>query len=324
MPTVIASPSVTAESMQGHSWLADDQKAAFAASPFVPSAISVSDYLSPWLTSNGHTSASIRTGLYVQDPQITACLMNQALEFLQRALCNTVAHYILAGKGLETWSRVTNYYASYFSVHSLLCLQGRTITRLELDKKVPVQIVPIDLRSHIFGIATKGVGKNPHHVTPWERYYEIYDRYAVPHDAYELIARDAYTTDPTDEAIERNEINYRPFVGFQEICDLGRHQTFSESFLDYSSELERKTTLEEFLIDLRGFASDPDHKYFARVLLRLAFAGAILLSIRTVSAALETEWTAMTQRWHAFLTTVFPDPSACYLLKFVPLIGSLD
>ena len=113
-------------------------------------------------------------------------------------------------------------------------------------------------------------------------------------------------------------------MGFQEICDLGRHQTFSELFLAYSSELERKTTLEEFLVDLRGFASDPDHKYFARVLLRLAFAGAILLPIRTVSAALEAEWTAMTQRWQAFLSTVFPDPSTCYLLKFIPLIGSPD
>src|SRR6266849_2035185 len=114
MPTIIPSPTATVESMLGHSWLADDQKAAFAASPFAPSTVSVSNYLSPWSATNGYNSARVRDVLYIQDAQLTAYLMNQALEFLQRALCNTMAHYILAKKGLETWSRVTNYYAGYF------------------------------------------------------------------------------------------------------------------------------------------------------------------------------------------------------------------
>ena len=139
MPTVITSPAATVESMLGRSWLADDQKVAFAASPFVADTTSVSDYLSSWLTSSGYHSTHVRSGLYVQDAQVTACLLNQALDFLQKALCNTIAHYILAQNGLETWARVTNYYASYFCVHSLLCLQGRTITRLQLDKTVQIQ-----------------------------------------------------------------------------------------------------------------------------------------------------------------------------------------
>lgn len=308
--------------MQGHSWLADDQKSAFATSPFEAHRESVSDYLSPWLLSNGYGSASVRNNLYIEDAQITVRLLNQALEFLQRALCNTVAHYLLAEKGLETWSRVTNYYASYFSVHSLLCLQGRTITRLKLDNEITVQVVPVDLRNHIFGITTSGLGKNPHHLTPWRRYYEIYDRYAIPHDSYELIARNAYTTDPSDESIERNKINYRPFSGFQEIYNLAQHQTFSILFENYRSVLESKTTLEEFLVDLRGLASDPEKKYFARVLLRLAFAGAIILSIRAENSNLEAEWAAMTKRWQDLLSRIFPNPNTCYLLKFVPLIGS--
>jgi hypothetical protein len=203
--------------MLDHSWLLDDQKAAFAAAPFVANTTSVSSYLSAWLTANGYKSAQVKSELYIQDAQITACLMNQALEFLQRTLCNTVAHYILAKSGLETWARVTNYYASYFSVHGLLCLQGRAITRLQLDSTVQVQIVPVDLRGHVFGITTRRLGRNPHHETPWLRFYEIYDRYAVSHQAYELVARKAYITDPTDESTERNAINYTPFVGFTEI-----------------------------------------------------------------------------------------------------------
>ncbi len=156
--------------MLDHSWLLDDQKAAFAAAPFAANTTSVSSYLRAWLTENGYKSAQVKSGLYIQDAQITACLMNQALEFLQRALCNTVAHYILAKNGLETWACVTNYYASYFSVHGLLCLQGRTITRLQLGSTVQVQIVPVDLRGHIFGITTRHLGRNPRHETPWMRF----------------------------------------------------------------------------------------------------------------------------------------------------------
>ncbi|MEX0806822.1 MAG: hypothetical protein WD688_26400 [Candidatus Binatia bacterium] len=322
MPTIIPPSTATVENMLGHSWLADDQKVAFATSPFVPNAASVSDYLSPWLITNGYTSASFGSGLYIQDAQITACLMNQAFEFLERALCNTIAHYILAQNGLETWARVTNYYASYFSVHSLLCLQGRTITSLHLNSAVQVQIVPVDLRTHVFGITKRHLGKNPHHQTPWLRFYEIYDRYAVSHQAYELVARKAYTAEPTDEATERNAINYTPFKGFREIRELARHAEFLEVFASYISNLETKNTLIEFLADLQGFASDADHKYFARVLLKLALVGNILLFIRAVNAAIEAEWQAMRQRWQDFLTIVFPDPTKCYLLKFVPLIGS--
>jgi hypothetical protein len=322
MPIVITPSTATVENMIAHSWLADDQRVAFATSSFTPNAASVSDYLSPWLLANRYNSASFTTPLYIQDAQITACLMNQAFEFLERALCNTIAQYILAQNGLETWARVTNYYASYFAVHSLLCLQGRTITRLQLGSEVQVQIIPIDFRSHVFGITKRHLGKNPHHQTPWVRFYEIYDRYAVPHEAYELVARKAYTAEPADEAIERNAINYTPFKGFREFRDLARYSAFSGLFASYISNLETKNTLIEFLGDLQGFASDADHKYFARALLKLALVGNILLTIRAVSTAIEAEWLAMRQRWLSFLSTVFPSPNKCYLLKFVPLIGS--
>ena len=247
--------------------------------------------------------------------------MNQALEFLQRALGNTVAHYMLAKNGLETWARITNYYASYFSVHGLLCLQGRTITRLQLDNTTLVQVVPVDLRRHIFSI-TRYAGRNPHHEAPWKRFYDIYDRYAVSHQAYEIVARKAHTTEPTDESIERNSINYTPFVGFNEIQDLNRHQEFTSLFEEYLSALEGKATLEEFLSDLRGYATDPDCKYFARTLLRLALAGDILLALREVSNDLEDAWVSMTIRWERFLRRIFAEIDNCYLLRFVPLIGT--
>lgn len=321
MPTIIDPPPVLIESMLSHSWLVEDQKVTFTATPFVPAAQSVSAYISPWLTNNGYDSGKVRAGICVQDDQITICLLNQALEFLQRAFCNAVGHYVLAQKGLETWARVTNYYASYFSIHSLLCMQGRTITRLQLDAALHVQIVPLDIRKHIFGITGRHLGKNPHHETPWKRFYDIYDRYAVSHSSYELVARKAYTTDPADESIERNALNYTPFVGFKEIRDLARHQHFSNLFTDYASNLETKTSLDEFLTDLKGYASDADRKYFARTLLKIALAADVLSSIRSGSATLQVEWETMHQRWRDFLSAIFPHPNSCYLLKFIPLIG---
>ena len=323
MPRVINPAPAKIEVMLRHSWLAEDQMAAFTISQFVPAMQSVSNYLSPWLLANKWDAARVKNGICIQDVQITVCLMNQALKFLENAFCNTVGHYILAKEGMETWARVTNYYASFFSIHSLLCIQGRTITRLNLDKELNVQIVPLDFREHIFGITTKHLGKNLHAI-PWKWFYEIYDRYAVSHSAYERVSRKAFVADPADESIERNAINYKPFEGFKEIRDFARLQEFSRLFKDYASNLERKASLEEFLADLEGYASDPEHKYFARVLLKIALAGDILSPLCGANIALQNEWTKMNQKWQDFLSAIFPGTSTCYLLKFVPLLGSMD
>ena len=309
--------------MLDHTWFLKDQKTALASTPFVANTTSVSNHLSDWLIANNYQSTHVRNDLYIEDSQVTVCLMNQALEFLQRAMGNTAAHYVLAKKGLETWARVTNYYASYFSVHGLLCLQGRTITRLQLvDRTVLAQVVPINLQHHIFGVTTKDKGRNPHHETPWKRFYNIYDRYIVPHDAYELVSRTAYIIDPADESIERNLINYTPFAGFQEISDTDRNKSFTALFKEYLSALEKRNTLEEFLLELKGYATDPDCKYFARTLLRLALAGDILLALRQVSSTLEEAWASMMKKWESFLSTIFAEIDNCYLLRFVPLIGT--
>ena len=323
MPNVVTSPTAPLDSMVDHSWLSDDQKTAFASAAFVPDRVSVSQYLSPWLVSNGYMAEFFRKNeVIIDDVRITACLMNQALDFIHRAICNTVAHYILAQKGLETWARVTNYYASYFSVHSLLCLQGRTITRLELNKPQEVHVVPIDLRSHVFGVTHRHLGTRPHHEAPWKRFYGIYDRYAVSHAAFEVVSRRAYVTEPTDESDQRNTLNYTPFKGFAEILDLARYKAFSDGFSKYVAALEARSTLAEFLDDLQGYATDPEYKYFARTLLKLALAGDIVLAIRQGSQAIDMEWVNVIERWKNFLGTLFPDPTECYLLKFIPLIGS--
>jgi hypothetical protein len=116
--------------------------------------------------------------------------------------------------------------------------------------------------------------------------------------------------------------NYTPFVGFQEISDLTRHQDFLSLFSEYTLNLEVKTSLEDFLADLEGYASDVERMFFARTLLKIAFAADIILPIRSATPALQTEWETAHQRWLDFLDRAVPSPSTCYLKSFTPLIGT--
>ncbi len=322
MPTVTPPPQANVETMLDHAWFLEDQKVAFSSAPFSSEAISVSCYLSDWLWKNSYKSSQVRSTLYIKDSQISVCLLNQSLDFLQRAIGNAVSHYVLARKGLETWARITNYYAGYFSVHGLLCLQGRTITRLRLDKSIQIQLVPVNLREHIFAITTLGSKRNPHHQTPWKNFYDIYDKYTVSHSAYGFVTKKINVVDPLDESNERNNLNYPPFVGFAEIRKPDRIQEFLSLFENYTSTLEQKDTLDEFLNDLRIFTTDPECKYFARTLLKIALIGDIFLSLRVVNSALQEEWTSRVLVWNQFLSNLFSGPANCYLLKFIPLIGT--
>jgi hypothetical protein len=193
---------------------------------------------------------------------------------------------------------------------------------LHLDSDIAVHVLPIDFRNHIYGFTTRHLGRTPHHVAPWKRYYGIYDRYAVSHGAFELVARRAYITEPTDESDQRNTLNYTPFKGFAEIRDLIRYRRFATGFSSYIAALQTRNTFPEFLEDLKAYATDDEHKYFARTLLKLALAGDIILSIRGASPTIETEWVNTAATWCSFLTTLFPDSSTCYLCRFIPLIGS--
>lgn len=323
MARIIHSPPADIKAMMNHVWFLEDQEVAFSSAPFSPEEISVSDRVSSWMRENNYKSAQIENDdVYIEDPQIPSCLLNQALDFLQKAIGNTVAHYMLAKDGLETWARVTNYYAGYFSVHSLLCLQGRTITRLRLDKTAQVQLIPIDLRNHVFGVTESGVKGYPQHAIPWKKFYEVYDNYTVSHSAYESVTKKTNKTDPLDESTERNSLNYSPFVGFAEIRESSRRQEFLSFFKDYVCALEQKNTLGEFLINLRGLATDPECRYFARTLLKIALIGDIFLSLRNENSALRDEWVSATLRWRQFLNCLFSDTENCYLLKFIPLIGT--
>lgn len=322
MSLKIVTSAIPITTVQEKCWLLRDQQAWLSGLANVPPMTSVSDYISPCLLGNGQKVDTIEGGICVHDEMLAGYILEQAIDYLQKAFCNVVSHHILASKGLETWARITNYYASYFSVHCLLCLQGRVFTRLSLDKTLQVQIVPLDLRSHIYGITAKGIGKNPHHETPWRRYYDIYDSYAVSKPEYEYVSRKTYRNDPLDENKERNKLNYTPFVGFQEIYNLVKCGGFSQIAVNYSLALEKKISLDDLLTDLQGYTSDADLQYFARTLLKIALIADVLRSLRVNCAPLQSKWDDIFKKWDDFLVLIFPEiANAGYLRKFGHLLA---
>lgn len=326
MPTLITNPLVPITSMLGHCWTPQDLLIGFGLPTFTSSQVSVSSHISPWLDSEGYKAemlgknGSHRLGVFVKDEQITSCLMNQALDYLRKAVCNAIGHYLLASRGLETWARVTNYYAGYFSVHSLLCLQGRTITHLNLNRNLRTSVVAVDIKNHEYGISISGLDGREHQV-PWNRYYQIYDRFSYTRDAFSMVTKLAYVTDPTDESTERNQINYSPFQGFREIYDVARCGVFVELYDEYKTNLGTKSSLDDFLDELSAYATDVDRRYFARTLLRIALAGDIIRQICQVNPKFKSEWETTQQQLNNILLHVFPTPDS-YLLKFIPMIGT--
>jgi len=79
------------------------------------------------ISKNSITSTN---GVLVEGNDVTSLILGEALEYFCRAFYNFYAQDKLIQHGYSTWSGVTNYYASFFGLHSLLRLQGRCITSI--------------------------------------------------------------------------------------------------------------------------------------------------------------------------------------------------
>lgn len=297
------------DTMLAHAWRLPDQEKAFSGCVYAPSLDSVSSVCSPWLDSQGYAVAQLKGGIKVQGSEITALLLNQALDYFQKGLYNFFAQYILAIRGLVTWARVTNYYSSFFSIHCLLCLQGQTITRVRLHGvEQRCHLVPLDLTTHEYVFSQRGIKKMKEHQAPWERYYTVYDRYSYPYQQFEVVHKKKYMQDPVDEADQRNEINYVPFRGFAEMIKHAEMDEFKILYLSALSYAAVTAQFEDYLNALTPLATDPDLQYFARVALRLLFAADVLKRFAGLNVGFQGEWSGRLPLWCQFAKTAFSDP----------------
>jgi hypothetical protein len=312
-------------SFMAHAWQLGHQETAFSARPFTDTTDSVASFCGAHLGSVGHTVANLQPGLKVQGEDITVLFLNQALEYFQKSLYNFVVQYLLAYRGLSTWAEITNYYSSFFSIHALLCLQGRTLTRLTLGAvESRCHVFALNFLTHEYVICKKGINtKGGEHAAPWNRYYEVYDKYTHPVSDFEVIYKRAYVPDPIDELSSRHQLNYALFQGFQEIIDHRQMEEFKTSYLAAVASPGAGTDYDACLVTLRALVTDPFFQYFARVALRLLFAADIFKRLILVNPNLKVEWERRLPLWRHFSFVSFSEPPKNIFEDLPHLLGQV-
>jgi hypothetical protein len=291
-------------------WLFSHQVTAFSPIVYTTSTDTISTIYNPLAAGSGYTKADLALGIKVEGEEFTKTLLNLAFEYFQKGLFNFVAQYILASQGMATWASVTNYYSSFFTLHSLLCLQGQAITRFTngSGKTSRCLIAAINITTHEYLITEKGLGRHEHGGV-WKRFYETYDTYIYRNSDYEKVYKKAYVSgDLTDESDERNKINYRPFEGFNEAINQVKIDDFKGIYNSAISTPSVGKPLNDYLAHLNSLATDPDFKYFARSILRLLFIADVIKQLSITNVSLKTEWTRRLPLWKQSCLNGFSDP----------------
>lgn len=254
------------------------------------------------------------SAILVEGAQITEACLGEAIDFLSKAFYNYYAQYSLAEAGYDTWSKVTNYYSSFFSVHALLRLQGRCITRILGGTKYLVFTYDL-LQNQYVVIPIRGKD----HVAAWRLFYDLYDRYNHSMTKFELVHKRWFNDNskPDTETEFRNELNYRPYFGFHEIWDPNLIPEFID---DYMKTSVSSTDIIETLASL---ATDPDYRYFARSALRLLLVYELLDSIAQANPDIQGFWTERKVALQRFASTVLslPRQDQCiFVVRFLEIM----
>jgi hypothetical protein len=216
-------------------------------------------------------SISGQNGVLVKGADITSLLLCEGLEYFSRAFYNFYAQDKLVEHGYLTWSQITNYYASFFCLQSLLHLQGRCITRI-FRPTVLTQfyIFPYRFRDHEYVICTNRVRRVGTHEATWKIYCDVYEAFTYPEEVnFECIFKNFA---PEEEMEHRNRINYEPYQGYDEIWD-------PQSIPEIVQEYEKRKFTHDEIETLSKLTTDPEFGYYARTTLRLILFYRILRSI---------------------------------------------
>jgi hypothetical protein len=211
------------------------------------------------------------TGIVVQAPEVASAILGEAVEYFSRAFCNFFAQDKLTEHGYSTWSSITNYYLSFFSIHALLRLQGRCITRIWRNMRQQFYIFPFEFTEHQYAIIRC---KGNAHDTAWETFYDVYDGFSyVENPDFEYGFKKKYVGRVDEEVEFRNRINYEPYQGYEEVWDPTCIPEFISQYenrrFDEGKEVETLTQL----------TTELDYRDYARAALRLIFCHQLLSHI---------------------------------------------
>jgi len=242
-----------------------------------------------------HKSINSKIGILIEGTEITSTILGESVEFLCRSLYNFYAQDKLIEHCFTTWSGVTNYYSSFFSIHSLLRLQGRCITLIKRPRGKKIYIFPYDFVKHQYVVCTNNVDRKSSHDAAWKTFFDVYDGFDYPDNLhFESIFKQKNIGTVEEEIDFRNQINYEPYQGYEEI----REPEKIESTIE---EYENKKFSNNEIELLSYLTTDPYYKYYARSVLRIIFSYTLLKQIATKNKALETLLSEVRTRWFGFL-----------------------
>jgi hypothetical protein len=236
-----------------------------------------------------------KNGILIEGDDVTSLILCEALEFSLRAFCNFYAQDKLVEHGYGGWSEVTSYYSSFFSIHSLLRLQGRSITRIWRPEWNQYHVFPFDFTTHKYVVCRC---KGPHHQIGWELYFDVYDSFLYEAEPnFYQVSRKANVEDPTEEWEFRNQVNYQPYFRYQEV----RNPQVIPSLI---SQYSQNDLPDDPISTLVSLTTDPYYKYYARTELRLIFFRRLLADIAGGNSSLNTLLTSKNALMRSFLSTV--------------------
>jgi hypothetical protein len=263
-------------------------------------------------------------GVLLEGSEITSLILSEALDYFYRALYNFYAQDKLVEYGYSTWSHVTNYYSSYFSIHALLRVQGRSLTRIWRkqtdDGRISGQayyIFPFDFINHQYVICTNYQSAG-HHYPAWHIFYVIYRNFSFSPSEFEKIFKRRNVDSEFEELEFRVQQNYEPWQGFSEIWN---PQVIPDLIANYTrlSQCEDDKEIET----LSRLTTDPDYRFYARSVLRILFCQSIL---REICATNQSLLNCLDQRKNdviSFIRNVTPREIANSVINRLPSLMNL-
>jgi len=235
----------------------------------------------------------------VTDPEITRLLFLEADEYLAKALNNLCSGCICQHKGYLSWGEVTIYYSSFFSIHGLLRLQGKSLGTSYILFPHSIRS-PASIVSHEYVVASP-IPVNGIHEDLWRKFFDTYSQNTEIDQSEYLDS--IFFSDIQDIVLEverRNRFNYQMFESYQEVfnsIELDRRLLFNLQSIDPL-----------FFSKLTYYVRDADRKYIAKAALRVQLLHSLLYSI-VEGTSLETYFNARHDHRLNFLDSVLTDSS---------------
>jgi hypothetical protein len=205
-----------------------------------------------------------KRSVLISNPSLQEAFFREALDYFAKGVLTLYSSHILLRDNHRSWALISAYYSSFYTINSLLRIQGRGIVHSSKRKGELFWLVPYQGSKQDFVVKNKreGRGEHLHH---WNLFYKLYRRFDSPSANFEPILKEEFFgKEEREESEIRNDKTYRPF-------------SFDEADLRWSENAEAFWTGMNGLDDglegrLSALCTDPDHKYFARAGLRLLLA----------------------------------------------------